>query len=168
MIEQQLHTPPMTAPTASTQAPAASATTLQPYLFFGGRCEEAIAFYRTALGVEVEMLMRFSDSPDPVPAGMLPPGFETKVMHGEIRLAGHAILVSDGCGDTPAFGGFSLALNFPTEVEVDRAFAALGDGGTVTMPLGKTFWSPRFGMLTDRFGVGWMIGVTSEPTNPAR
>lgn len=153
----------MTVPTLSTQAPAALTTTLQPYLFFGGRCEEAIAFYRTALAAEVVMVMRFNECPDPVPAGMLPPGFESKIMHGEIRIAGHVLLVSDGCGETPPFGGFSLALNFPTEAEVDRAFAALSQGGSVTMPLGKTFWSPRFGMLTDRFGVGWMIGVTTEP-----
>lgn len=152
----------MTPSATSTNSPAALATTLQPYLFFGGRCEDAIAFYRTALGAEVEMLMRFSESPDPVPAGMVPPGQENRVMHASLRLNGNVILLSDGCGDTPAFGGFSLALNFPTEAEVDRAFAALAQGGTVGMPLGKTFWSPRFGMVTDRFGLGWMVGVTAD------
>lgn len=143
--------------------PATLKTTLQPYLFFGGRCEEAIAFYRTALRAEVGMLMRFNECPDPVPAGILPPGFESKIMHGEIRVAGNVVLVSDGCGETPPFGGFSLALNFPAEADVERAFAALAQGGSVTMPLGKTFWSPRFGMLTDRFGVGWMVGVATAP-----
>lgn len=152
----------MSTSTLPTKSPAVSATTLQPYLFFGGRCEEAIAFYRTALGAQLEMLLRFSESPDPVPAGMLPAGQENNVMHASLRVGGNVILLSDGCGETPAFSGFSLALNFPTEAEVDRVFAALAQGGSVGMPLGKTFWSPRFGMVTDRFGLGWMIGVTAE------
>ena len=139
--------------------PSSTATTLQPYLFFGGRCEEAIAFYRQALGAEVEMMMRFNQSPDPVPAGMLPPGFEDKIMHSSLKIAGNVIMMSDGCEPTKT-GGFSLALNFPTEADVDPVFNALAQGGKVDMPLGKTFWSARFGIVTDRFGVSWMVGVT--------
>lgn len=136
-------------------------TLVQPYLFFGGRCEEALAFYRTALGAEVNMLMLHKDSPEPPPPGMLQPGFENKVMHAEFRIAGSTLMASDGCGGDVSFSGFSLSLSVPTEAEADRLFAALADGGQVQMPLGKTFWSPRFGMLTDRFGIHWMINVVA-------
>ncbi|MEO8807364.1 MAG: VOC family protein [Burkholderiaceae bacterium] len=133
---------------------------IQPYLFFNGRCEEAIDFYRKALGAEVEMIMRFSENPDPVPPGMLPPGSENKVMHAALRIGGAVVMASDGMasGETN-FKGFSLSIDAPDEAGVDRLFNALADGGAVTMPLGKTFWSPRFGMVTDRFGVGWMVSV---------
>jgi PhnB protein len=135
-------------------------TQIVPYLFFSGRCEEAIAFYRTALGAELEMLMHFKDSPDPVPAGMLPPGFENKVMHASLRIGGARVMVSDGCEPAAGFQGFSLSLALPTEADAAKAFAALSEGAKeVTMPLGKTFWSPCFGMLTDRFGIGWMVTV---------
>lgn len=138
-----------------------STPVVQPYLFFGGRCEEALEFYRTALGAQVEMLMRYQDSPEPQPPGMLPPGFETKVMHATWRVGGSTLMASDGCHVGQTFGGFSLSLAVPTEAEADRAFAALADGGQVQMPLSKTFWSPRFGMLIDRFGLGWMISVVA-------
>lgn len=147
--------------TTTVTSPSSTTTTLQPYLFFGGRCEEAIAFYRQALDAEVEMMMRFKQSPDPIPAGMLPPGFEDKIMHSYLRIAGNLIMMSDGCNPS-TFGGFSLALNFPTERKVDSVFNALAEGGKVEMPLGKTFWSARFGTVTDRFGVSWMVGVTTE------
>lgn len=137
---------------------------IEPYLFFGGRCEEAIALYRTAIGAEVEMLMHFKDSPDPVPPGMLAPGFENKVMHASLRIGTSRVMVSDGCEQASGFAGFSLSASLPTEAEAAKAFAALAEGGTVTMPLGKTFWSPCFGMLTDRFGVGWMVTV-AEPAS---
>jgi PhnB protein len=137
---------------------------VQPYLFFGGRCDEAIAFYKKAIGAQVDMLMRFDESPDPPPPGMLAPGFEKKVMHASFRVGATEIMASDGCSATDSgFKGFSLSLATPTEAEARRAFDALGSGGAVTMPLGKTFWSPCFGMLTDKFGVGWMIGVQGEP-----
>lgn len=136
-------------------------TLIQPYLFFGGRCDEALDFYRTALGAEVVMLMRYKESPEPQPPGSVPPGYENKVMHATFRIGGTTLMASDGCGDTPSFAGFSLSLAVPTAAEADRAFAALSDGGHVMMPLDKTFWSPRFGMLTDRFGLGWMISVTA-------
>ena len=135
---------------------------IQPYLFFNGRCEEAIEFYRKALGAEVEMMMRFNESPDPLPPGMLAPGFENKVMHASVRIGGAVVMASDGmaAGDTE-FKGFSLSIDAPDAASVDRLFNALAEGGSVTMPAGKTFWSPWFGMVTDRFGVGWMVGVNA-------
>ena len=138
-------------------------TIVQPYIFFGGRCEEALAFYRAALGAQVDFLMLYKDSPEPLPPGRLPPGFESKVMHATFRIGGSTLMASDGCEAGPSFAGFSLSLAAPTEAEADRAFAALAEGGKVTMPLTRTFWSPRFGMLTDRFGLGWMVSVPGQP-----
>ena len=133
---------------------------LQPYLFFDGRCDEAIEFYRKALGAEVDMLMRYNESPDPPPPGVTPPGWENKVMHASLRIGGAMLMASDGCGEgPPSFQGFSLSLSVPDEATADRLFAALGDGGQVQMPLGRTFFSPRFGMVADRYGVSWMIIV---------
>ena len=133
---------------------------VQPYLFFDGRCEEAIEFYKSTLGAKVEMLMRFKDSPEPTPPGMCPPGSEDKVMHACLRIGDTAVMASDGMAKgQPEFKGFSLSVNAPTEADADRMFAALGKGGQVQMPLGKTFFSPRFGMVADRFGVGWMVIV---------
>jgi PhnB protein len=132
---------------------------IQPYLFFNGRCEEAIEFYRRALGAEVAMLMRYKDSPEAPPPGMVPPGWENKVMHATIRVGGATVMASDGNSDKPNFAGFSLSIGAPDVATANRMFAALADGGQVTMPIGKTFWSPCFGMLTDRFGVGWMVSA---------
>jgi len=133
---------------------------IQPYLFFEGRCEEAIAFYRKALGARVEMLMRYRDSPEPPQPGMCPPGSEDKVMHASLRIGEAAMMVSDGrMQGKPAFQGFALSLDAATEAEADRLFAALGEGGQILMPQGKTFFSPRFGMVADRFGVSWMVIV---------
>jgi PhnB protein len=133
---------------------------IQPYLFFNGNCEQAVEFYRKALGAEVEMMMRFKDSPEPPKPGMVPPGFENKIMHTSFRIGTTTVMGSDGCSTEKAnFQGFSLALSVPTEAEADRAFAALADGGQVRMPLAKTFWSPRFGMVADRYGIGWMVSV---------
>ncbi len=134
-------------------------TLVQPYLFFGGRCEEALEFYRGAVGAQVDMLMRYKDSPEPTPPGMLAPGFENKVMHASFRIGETTLMASDGCDETLNFAGFSLSLAVPTEAQADRVFAALANGGQIKMPLTKTFWSARFGMLTDRFGVGWMVTV---------
>jgi PhnB protein len=135
---------------------------IQPYLFFNGRCEEAVEFYRRALGAEVEMLMRMKESPDGLPPD-LPPGSENKIMHGCIRVKGCAILVSDGMAEGgPQFEGFSLSLNVDDPVTAERWFKALSEGGEVRMPLGKTFWSPLFGMVADRFGVGWMINLVTQ------
>jgi PhnB protein len=137
-------------------------TLVQPYLFFGGRCEEALEFYRAAIGAEVEMVMLHKDSPEAPPPGMLQPGFENKVMHASFRIGGTKIMASDGCQEGASFSGFSLSLSVPTEAEADRAFAALAEGGQVQMPLTETFWSPRFGMLADRFGIGWMVSVADK------
>ena len=133
---------------------------IQAYLFFNGRCEEAVEFYKKTLGAEVQMLMRYKDSPDPPPPGMVPPGSENKVMHTSLRIGDTTVMASDGqCQGQPSFQGFSLSLTVPNETEADRLFAALADGGQVQMPLTKTFFSPRFGMVADRFGVSWMIVV---------
>ena len=142
-----------------------SETVIQPYLFFGGRCEEAIEFYRKAIGARVEMLMHHRDSPDPHPPGMLQPGFEDKVMHATLRIGDAILMASDGCDDKSRFEGFRLSIAFATEDEARRTFEELSDGGEVQMPLTKTFWSPCFGMVTDRFGVGWMVTLTAEPTS---
>ena len=135
---------------------------IQPYLFFGGRCEEALEFYESAIGAEIEMKMLYKASPEAVAPDMIPEGYEGKVMHASFRVGGSLVMASDGCGESLAFGGFSLSLSVETEAEADRAFNALADGGKVIMPLSKTFWSPRFGMLTDRFGLGWMVSVEKK------
>ena len=140
-----------------------SQATITPYLFFGGRCEEALEFYRTALGAEVERLMRYDQSPEPPPPGMLQAGFEKKVMHASFRVRGVPLMASDGSDERSKADGFRLALTLPTEADARAAFAALAAGGSVQMPLTKTFWSPCFGMLTDRFGIGWMVLAAKEP-----
>lgn len=135
---------------------------VQPYLFFEGRCEEAIEFYRSALGAEVTSLHRFKDSPDPQ---MSSPATADKIMHaslriGDNRIGDNTVLASDGrCNGQQNFQGFQLALNVPNVTEAERLFAALSDGGQVRMPLTKTFFSPGFGMVADRFGVNWMVHV---------
>ncbi len=131
---------------------------LQPYLFFNGRCEEAIEFYRKALGAEVDMLMRFTDNPEPIQPGMIPPGSENKVMHASLRIGENLVMASDGrCTGQSSFQGFSLSLQVADTAETERYFNALAEGGQVNMPLAKTFYSPSFGMVADRFGVSWMI-----------
>ncbi len=135
---------------------------VQPYLFFEGRCEEALEFYRGALGAEVTALMRFRECPDPMPPGMLPPGSEDKVMHAAFRIGGATVMASDGrCSGQARFGGVSLSVSVPDEAAADRVFAALAEGGQVQMPVGRTFFSPRFGMVADRFGVSWMVIVAA-------
>ena len=132
---------------------------VQPYLFFDGRCQEAVEFYRSALGAEVTMLLRYKDSPEP-PQCALPPGSEEKIMHTNFRIGETRVMASDGrCAGQPNFQGFSLNLTVHDEAEADRFFTALCDGGQVQMPLAKTFFSQRFGMVVDRFGVSWMIFV---------
>ena len=136
-------------------------TSVQPYVFFNGRCEEALEFYRSAVGAEVEMLSRFKDAPEP---GMTQPGMESKVMHASFRIGDTLLMASDGrCDGQPRFEGFSLSIVVPDEEKADSVFNALADGGKVTMPLEKTFWAPKFGMLEDRFGVGWMVSVQHKP-----
>ncbi len=131
---------------------------VQCYLMFDGCCEAAIEFYRRTVGAELQSLMRHRDSPEPPPPGVMGAGYEDKVLHAEFRIGETRMLASDGyCHGKAAFQGITLTLNVRTPEEADRHFHALVEGGQVTMPLSKTFWSPRFGMLTDRFGVSWMI-----------
>jgi PhnB protein len=141
---------------------------VQPYLFFNGRCEEAIDFYKKVLAAEVLMLMRFSDSPDPPPPGTVPPGSENKVMHACLRVGDSEVMASDGmCTGRAAFQGVSLSLEVPNAAEADRLFEALGEGGQVQMPIGQTFFSPRFGVVADRFGVSWMVVTTPAAATAA-
>lgn len=133
---------------------------VQSYLFFNGRCDEALAFYKEALGAEVEFLMRYKDSPEPCDPGKIPPGFDDKVMHSSFRVGDAVLMASDGNSTAPAkFDGFSLSLRYDTEAQAEKAFQVLANGGKVCVPLMKTFFSPKFGMLSDRFGVPWMVLV---------
>ncbi len=133
---------------------------VQPYLFFDGRCEEAIRFYQKALGVDQVSLLRRKDSPEPPVSGPLPPGCETKILHASFRLGETTVMLSDGhCQGSPNFQGFSLTLSLATAAEAERLFPLLADGGQVQMPLTATFYSPCFGMVADRFGVSWMLLV---------
>lgn len=133
---------------------------VQPYLFFDGRCEEAIEFYRSKLGAEVGMLMRFKESPEPHQHA---PGTDNKIMHAELRIGNNAVLASDGrCLGQPNFQGFALSLTAADDAEANRLFSALSDGGQVQMPLGKTFFASSFGMVADRFGVSWMVYVPQQ------
>ncbi|MFO1488488.1 MAG: SRPBCC domain-containing protein [Verrucomicrobiota bacterium] len=133
-------------------------TAVEPYLFFEGRCDEALEFYRHALGAKIAYRVRFKDSPDPT--STMPGVDPEKIMHASFRVGEQLILASDGrCGGSPKFEGFALTFTVATEAAADRAFAALSEGGQVQMPLAKTFFSPRFGMVSDRFGVAWMIMV---------
>lgn len=130
---------------------------IEPYLFFEGRCNEAIAFYQKALGAEVTALMRYGESPEPEDRRH---GTADKVMHASLRIGDTAVMVSDGfCKGKPEFQGFGLFLTLPNEAQVRRAFSALAEGGTIRMPLEKTFYSALFGMVADRFGILWMLGV---------
>ncbi len=133
---------------------------VQPYLSFEGRAEEAAAFYVKVLGAELEMLMRNDESPEPPPPEMVPPGNEKKVLHMSLRIGDSVVMGSDGaCSGKANFSGIMLAHSVATEAEAERAFAGLAEGGRVDMPLTRTFFSPKFGMLADKFGVGWMVMV---------
>jgi len=136
---------------------------VQSYLFFNGNCEEAVEFYRNALGAQVEFSIRFKESPEPPPPGMMPPNWENKIMHTSFKVGQTTVMASDGCGpEAKGFQGFSLSLSVATEAEADRYFNALAAGGKINMPLSKTFWSPRFGMLEDKFGIGWMVSMPGK------
>ena len=136
---------------------------VQPYLLFDGRCEEAIEFYRQALGAKIEMLMRYKESPEPPPPGMVLPGMEDKVMHASFRIGDSTVMASDDCTRTQnSFQGFQLSLTVADNVEAEHRFTALADGGLVKMPLAKTFFSTKFGMVVDRFGVPWMVIVVPQ------
>lgn len=131
---------------------------VQPYLFFEGRCEEALEFYRTTLGARIGMVMRYKDAPEN--SGMCGAGLEDKIMHASFEIGGSTVMASDGrCLGVPDFKGFSLSLDLPDAATAERAFQGLLEGGEAIMPLGPTFFAKQFGMVTDRFGVGWMVIV---------
>jgi PhnB protein len=133
-------------------------TTVQPYLFFGGRCEEALDFYRKSVGAEIVTLRRFKEAPEPVPG--LPDCFNDKIMHATVRIGESMWMASDGqCEGNPTFEGFSMSITVPDESEAERLFNALSQDGLVVMPLEKTFWTSKFGVVQDRFGVSWMISI---------
>ena len=136
-------------------------STINNYLFFSGRCEEALNFYQQHLGATVGFMLRFNESPDPVPEDMLQQGFENKIMHCEVTIGDNKILASDGCNDACSFSGFRLALTVPTKEDAHRIFDALAQDGSVDMPLTETFWSPLYGQVTDQFGLGWMVMLPS-------
>jgi len=137
-------------------------TLIEPYLFFNGRCAEAMDFYQNAIGARVEISMTYKESPDEPPPGRLPGNWGDKIMHASLMIGERRVMLSDGCDTTPGFSGFSLSLALPDVETAKRAFDALADGGSVTQPLNKTFWSPCFGMLTDRFGLGWMVTIMPQ------
>ena len=131
---------------------------IQPYLFFEGRTDEAIDFYKKAVGAKVTMLMRNKESPDKPPPGMLPPGSDDKVMHAAVTIGDSVVMMSDGMvSGKPNFSGVSLSLTVKDVADGERKFKALGEGGKVSLPFGKTFFAEGFGMVTDRFGLGWMV-----------
>ena len=133
---------------------------IEPYLQLNGQAEAAMAFYQSALGATVEMLMRFSDSPEPIPEDQIPAEHLNRVMHASLLIDGARLMLTDGgCMTGRAMGGFSLSLQYAGETEARRAFNALAEEGTIDMPIGPTFWSPCFGMVTDKFGVQWMVTV---------
>jgi PhnB protein len=142
---------------------------ISPYLFFEGRAEEAADFYRRALGAEVTALVRYKDAPEPADRSQVPHGAGDKVMHMSLTIGDTTVMGSDGfCQGQPDFHGFALSLTVSGEAEATRRFNALADGGQVRTPLAKTFFSPRFGMVADRFGLLWMVYVAPEETEAAR
>lgn len=132
------------------------------YLFFSGRCEEAIEYYRKHLGAQVQCLMRFSECPEPIPEGVLQPGFEQKVMHSQFSLGNTQVYASDGCDDGTQPAGFRLSLTLDSADQATRIFNALAQDGKIDMPLTPTFWSPLYGQVTDQFGIGWMVMLPGE------
>lgn len=135
-------------------------TKIEPYLFFNGRCEEALKFYESVLGAKIGELMTFDEAPESPPEGMMPPDWDQKIMHASFQIGESLIMASDGCGsDDQGFSGFSLSLAPENEEEAKTIFDALAEEGEVEMPLGKTFWSPCFGAVKDKFGLGWMVCV---------
>lgn len=152
-----------------TTATNSGTATIQTYLFFDGKCEEALEFYKKAVGAEVSFLMRFKDAPQggPESEGCMPPGGGDKVMHGEVQIGNTKLMVSDGeCKGRPGFQGFALSITAKDDADAERLFKALGEGGQVQMPLGKTFFASSFGMLADRFGVSWMVYVAPADQKP--
>jgi PhnB protein len=131
---------------------------VQPYVFFDGKCDEAIKFYSSAIGAQTQMLMRYKDCPDPQAKAGCKPGTEDKVMHANVKIRDTEVLMADGhCGGNPKFEGFGLALQAKDNEDAEKLFAALSEGGKPLMPMSETFFAHRFGMVTDKFGVMWMV-----------
>jgi PhnB protein len=150
---------PTTRPQQPSPATKETLMHVQPYLNFDGRCDEALEFYKQAIGAKVGMLLRFKEAPD---KSMISPGSEEKVMHSAVQVGDSTLLMSDGrCTGKPNFNGIALTISAKTEAEADKLFNGLAEGGQVTMPLAKTFFSPKFGMVADKFGVGWMVLVAN-------
>ena len=134
---------------------------VQAYVTFDGRCEEALEFYKKSIGAVVTGLMRWKDSQDKDMKG--PPGYEEKIMNASFRIGETELMADDGMGEVPPqFKGMALAIEVADDAEAKRVFTALGEGGVVNMPLAKTFWKSSFGMLTDKFGVPWMVNVAAS------
>lgn len=136
---------------------------IEPYLFFNGQAEEAMAYYEQTLGAKQEALMRYNDAPDPVPDNCMPAGGPQKVLHGSLLIEGQRLMISDGVPlDGGGFRGFSLTLQYEAEAQARQVFEKLSEQGQILMPIGPTFFSPCYGMLIDRFGVQWMVMVVDE------
>lgn len=136
---------------------------VEPYLMFAGRCEEALAFYQRAIGAKPQMVMRFKENPEPPPMP-LPAGWDDKIMHCGFHVGDTLVMASDGMSaQAQPFNGITLSITADDEAQARRCFDALAEGGSVVMPMGKTFWSPCFGMCSDRFGVSWMVGLVAPP-----
>jgi PhnB protein len=133
-------------------------------LHFNGRCEEALNFYKQALGAEVTFMMRYDESPDPQSKACMAPGTEKKIMHANVKIRDTEVMMSDGrCeGGLPKFDGISLTVNV-SPAEADRIFNALGNGGQVQMPLCETFFAEKFGMVADKFGLSWLLLAAKKP-----
>ena len=141
---------------------------VEPYLFFNGQCEEAIEFYKQTLGAKVLMALRFRDNPDKPGPYKVAPDLDDKIMHASLKIGETEVLMSDGMGTgRPEFKGITLALGVQSEAEADRVFNALAEGGQIKMPIGKTFFSPRFGGVADRFGVSWIIVTAQQAAQKA-
>lgn len=137
---------------------------VEPYLFFNGNCADALEFYQDALGIQIEMTMRFADSPEACPDGMLPPNWDDKIMHGSFLLGGDRVMVSDGMGAHEGFAGFAISVVRDDADAVRATFDKLSAGGEVLMPVDKTFWADAYGMLKDKFGIMWMLSTAPKET----
>jgi PhnB protein len=134
---------------------------VEPYLFFGGQCEAALNYYHQYLGAEIRMIMRYRESPEP-PMCPLPEGWGDKIMHAAFTIGASRLMGSDGMKEAVPEDGHCLSITMPDEAAARRAFAVFADGGKTFMPIGKTFWSACFGMVTDRFGIQWMVTVPED------
>jgi PhnB protein len=133
---------------------------VQPYLFFDGRCEEALDYYKKTVGADVTFMMRFKESPDKEACASMPPNAGEKIMHAAFKIGETLIMASDGMSSgNPEFKGFSLSIHSNSEAEADKLFNALADGGKVQAPISKTFFARKFGMVADKFGMNWMVIV---------